>query len=247
MCDIKVVNSIIFLENFLCIYRNYTFYRDKEKILRILRVIVEASFFLCLTYTEITTLYDILHRSTWAIFLIIWNSSLYVGYSIICMINGMYQTNSFKELIDSFEKMHKNINDDVTHNKFLIKLNFRCILVSVAYFIIVSVDIINEQNNAKYNYQPFYLIILIVGTRILKGYLLAMEYFVYYIFVTILHKLCKRLNSLLDEMQTKLHEKVIEGEDISDKVDLKIMEECAKMYGDLFISSKAIKECFGAQ
>ncbi|KAG6449428.1 hypothetical protein O3G_MSEX006065 [Manduca sexta] len=247
MCDIKPIKSIIFLENLLCIYRNYTFYRDKEKKLRLFRVIVEIIVNMAITIADITVKYNHFEKKIWTFFLVILKHSILVGYSIFCIINAILHKDSFKELVDTFDKIHKNLNKDVTHNRFLTRLNIKCILVSVVYIIIVSVDSIYDQKNVNYYDQPFYFIMMFVGAIIVKSYRLSMEYLVYSIFVTILHKLCKRLNYLLDEMQTKLHESIMEDGNISDEIDLKIIEESAEMYGDLFISSKAIRKCFCAQ
>ncbi|KAG6449426.1 hypothetical protein O3G_MSEX006050, partial [Manduca sexta] len=222
MCDIKPINTIIFVENMLCIYRNYIFYSENAKRIRILRITIEIILYAAVTFVDVIILYHHFQKSSETVLLIILNNILFLGYSILCMINGMRNSNYFKELIDTFGKLHRNCGNDITYNKSLNCLNLTFVVASVTYSVILSVVLTQDKINHE--------IILLIWVKIIKWYRVISEYLVYYILVTILHIFFKRFNGSLDKTQRLLNENIIKVGDMTDQTNLKIIEESTEMY-----------------
>ncbi|KAG6449427.1 hypothetical protein O3G_MSEX006070, partial [Manduca sexta] len=247
MCDIKPIKTIIFVENMLCIYRNYIFYGENAKRIRILRITVEIILYAAVSVIGLIILYNHFHNNLGTVLIIYLINILFLGYSTLCMINGMRHSNYFKEFVDTFEKLHRNFDNDITYNKSLNFLNLLFILASTTYFVMISLELTIDKINQKLFNQAIFFGILVIWEKIIRWYRMISEYLVYCVLVTILHNFFKRFNENLDKTQKILHENIINGGDMSYRINLKIIEESTEMYTILVVNSKAFRKCFGEQ
>ncbi|KAG6449424.1 hypothetical protein O3G_MSEX006044 [Manduca sexta] len=246
MLDIKAIKIFLFIENILCIYRNYTFYKKKTQKIVLFHVIITLSFCVAVVANDIYVTYEYFRGNLSTLFLILIYHFQFTVYTMLSIVCGISQSSSFEELINTLEKMHNKFKDDVYHANSLKKMNTHCIL-PVVYFIVLTLSVLYERMNYVFLDHLIVFDVLQYISEIAMSYCYLTQYFVYSLYLTIIYELFKRFYILLNEVKTKLDEKIVAGEKITDNINLKIIEEWAEMYGDLVKISKAFRKCFSGQ
>ncbi|PZC84638.1 hypothetical protein B5X24_HaOG200758 [Helicoverpa armigera] len=129
---------LIFCENFMCVYRNYFDINKYQRIVAITRIIVELTLSVVITAHNVLLTKAVNYESTEKdVLLTMLFQILTLFKSIVIIIGGIMNSESFKQFYENLRKLYHCFENDVDYKMFEKKLRIKS-LVGFSIFTFMS-------------------------------------------------------------------------------------------------------------
>lgn len=265
---INLLKSFAFLENVMCIYRNFMFYNQRARFIIIGRIVAELVFYIFSAYNGFLLVYTDWFSQNFSVFFIeiISKSSFYV-ITFFTMVNGILKSREYKTFIFSINKIHDYILNDTDYLKRLKCTNIFCTATIIILFVVTLIrTAIDGSNYGQLSGINARSVIWMLTTILLECQYQT-ECVVYFGFILFIHAIMKYLNIRVTNTiikiarsdmavkripkyiigRTELKDETDTGVDVNNVVDLEEVRYWVFIYRQLGLTTELLQKCFGMQ
>nr|DAA06391.1 TPA_inf: gustatory receptor 57 [Bombyx mori] len=251
MEEIKAIKLVTFIENCICVYRNYAMCTKRNKKIISLRIIVEIIIVFFVNINNILLLHKYYNGSGLLYIIYLFLVVYYINY-MFCIFYGALQGKAYRQLIFCFNKINAIAKRDKSYKKSLARLKNMCIVISIALLIISALSVFVDRSNSWNIYEVSLRDSLLILSKIHMDFFYHFEYVVYFTHIKIFHLTLRYLNSRVKmaqfEMKMTRRDVHDEGErNIRILLTKELTTEWAVLYKCLVFGTKTMKSLFGLQ
>lgn len=221
----NLFDTLIYGENFMCVYRNYKSLHKSQKIIAITRIIVELSLSIAITVNNVIVSnlinFDYTDKDKLVADLF---KLLVLLKSLVIVIGGIVNSESFSKFYENLGKLHSCFKDEVHYKTSEKRLKVKCCIGFVVFtimgIILMMVRLVDwyvlDKNILK---EMIVLVIYELWTDIRY----TLEHLVVYCAITYTYDYLKCLNNAVNEILKKYNEQE------TNEICLDANEECINL------------------
>lgn len=250
---ISLINIVIILQNITGIYRNFSAFNKRVKILVVTSMVVAYIVYLFIFYQHTIFIFNLLfHNNVMAFLFVLVFSCLANIFTFLSWFIAIRQSSIFRSLIVIINLIHEEFKTEreylrgmrklTNHSMIMLFVIFTSCLVQAG----IDADLYYRAHNALYT---SIILTLYIICGVWKEALFYTELLMFHILSTIVTSVLKQLNRRITSLRNCFDEKNENNEDIETHYPsiLENIELLLTTYGHLISCCRKIKQCLGVQ
>lgn len=248
MSKLSIINKLIYLENVLCVYRNYLSLGVRMKLFVKLRILLEMATYLFVYQRFLHTSLRVFRTFDNINFYFLFSYNFFsILNTLSAIILGVCRAKYFKEFIASIDSVYNLNKDDKLYQVYMKKLNKRFLCVSSLSLVIATALVSLYGSLIVENATNAIVIDLFFDVIFQLRYFFSS--FAFYVLIEVVVASMQYLNCSMVEALGKLNEDKEDfleiGGVLSEICDkLKKLNQTSR---DLASASASLRKCFGVQ
>ena len=217
--------TLIYGENFMCVYRNYTSLNKSQKIIAITRIIVELSLSIAISVNNVILSnflnFDYSDKDKLVTDLF---QLLVLLKSLVIVIGGIVNSESFSRFYENLAKLHSCFKDEVYYKNSEKRLKVKC-CIGFVVFTVMAIILLMVRLVDWYFLETYMLreMIVLVVYELWVDIRYTLEHLVVYCAITYTYDYLKCLNNAVNEILKKYNEQE------NNEISLDANEECINL------------------
>lgn len=251
MKKIRLLRSIVFLENLLCIYRNFLFFNKKARAIILIHITIELVLYVLSIVNNSFIIYSYFHSDNRSMLIVFTTICCFYVVTFVSIVMGILRSEEFKDLVTSLELINKFFTNNKTYLKSLGRSNTMIIAITTILYCVTCIGIAVDKItlNDFYEFTTSDVIWTVSSTLLELRY--QTECVVYFGIEYLFLIFTKHLNLLVKEAIKKVsldNNGTVKDVPISsDAVTKNEVKRWATIYRQLMMSSKLLQACFSLQ